>query len=557
MSLFGIVLLAIALQQVPQNQTGIIEGTVNLAGNNKPIAGVHIHVTRDGVSSARNVPFNADAITDDSGRFTLRAVPTGSVRIEASRSGYLAPSGASSVSTTVGVRANERTEVTGLTLIKSPIIRGLITDSEDRPVAGVGVEILRLSIDERGRKTWSRASPPLRSDAQGHFELTSIRPGEYYVRAALGMPNAAGRVVYFPGTLDFNAAAKITAREGETIFADIRFPHVQTTTFKVSGRILHSLSRPANSPSIGISLVERDPFTPLERTLPASIARTTMDETTGRFEVRGIRPGTYDLFVTAPASGKNYLSKVTVDVRDRDVEDVDVVVRPGVDVKARLIADDNSQDFRFALLPGDRSLPMVVRRPAKANIQLSVTRKDGYPYRAQFVVDEQGTLLTFPDLPEGDYEVSAEIKSILNNTDFYISDVRVAGRSVYADGIRVGLDPVDSLEILIGTRGGTLTGVVLGKGKSSVRIIVVPDQLRRNNPALYRMESLFTKDDSGQFRIRGIPPGTYKIFAVAVDDDPVPYRSSEFAAQYENRAVSVQMDQGITTSIRVPILRRD
>jgi len=121
----------------------------------------------------------------------------------------------------------------------------------------------------------------------------------------------------------------------------------------------------------------------------------------------------------------------------------------------------------------------------------------------------------------------------------------------------VGLDPVDSLEILIGTRGGTLTGVVLGKGKSSVRIIVVPDQLRRNNPALYRMESLFTKDDSGQFRIRGIPPGTYKIFAVAVDDDPVPYRSSEFAAQYENRAVSVQMDQGITTSIRVPILRRD
>ena len=169
MSLSGILLLALAVQQVPPNQTGVIEGTVNQAGSNTPIAGVHIHVASDELSPAPRSsfqPFNADATTDDSGRFIVRAVPAGSVRIEASRQGYFGASGAFSVSTTVKVRANERAEITALTLIKSPTIRGLITDSEDRPLAGVGVEILRLTIDERGRKIWSRVSAPAQSDAQ-------------------------------------------------------------------------------------------------------------------------------------------------------------------------------------------------------------------------------------------------------------------------------------------------------------------------------------------------------------------------------------------------------
>src|SRR6185503_879811 len=118
MSLSGILLLVVALQQVPQSQTGVIEGTINQAGSNIPIAGVQIHVASSGLPSASNTPFNADATTDDSGRFTVRAVPAGSVRIEASRSGYYGPSGAYSLSTMVGVRANERTEL-ALTLTKS------------------------------------------------------------------------------------------------------------------------------------------------------------------------------------------------------------------------------------------------------------------------------------------------------------------------------------------------------------------------------------------------------------------------------------------------------
>ena len=46
--------------------------------------------------------------------------------------------------------------------------------------------------------------------------------------------------------------------------------------------------------------------------------------------------------------------------------------------------------------------------------------------------------------------------------------------------------------------------------------------------------------------MNGIAPGNYKIFAVPYLNETVPYRSPEFIARHESRAVSVTVQKGTT-----------
>ena len=172
------------------------------------------------------------------------------------------------------------------------------------------------------------------------------------------------------------------------------------------------------------------------------------------------------------------------------------------------------------------------------------------PYPNRAVVDESGNEISFRNVPEGTYEVSVSIQpgSGPLNPDFFVEDVRVAGRSVYDNGLRVGLDPVDSVEIVIGRKGGSIEVTIPQKEKTAAIAILIPDSFRRNNPALYRREVL--PASSERVLLRGIAPGNYRIFAVPDTGESLPYRSPEFAARYESRAVTVTVQKGATSSDR-------
>jgi hypothetical protein len=171
------------------------------------------------------------------------------------------------------------------------------------------------------------------------------------------------------------------------------------------------------------------------------------------------------------------------------------------------------------------------------------------------VINADGRSFSVQDVPEGDYELKATIEPYDQpaGNDPYIADVRVEGRSVFDTGFRVGVDPVDSLEVIVGTHGGSIQGRITGSlSPLPAALILVPEFFHRSNASLYRVIDL---PGNAEFKMNGIAPGTYKLFAVPYLNETVPYRSPEFIARYESRAVSVTVQKGTTLEgIKAPFL---
>jgi hypothetical protein len=551
MKFFAISSLLLAFLQVRQTPSGIIEGVVTRTDGRTPLSGVLVEIEEGFPSSRLGMPFSAETTTDGGGRFIIRNVPAGEFTLTASLDGYLgrvAGKAGELSHATVFLNAGQRVRV-ALELTAISTIRGRVSDGEDRPAASVNVEILQQQSDDLGNRSWSQVSDSYTND-NGEYQIRLVPPGTYYVRTK-NYADLEAKAAYFPGTADPDAALPITVPEGVQVLADIRIPQTDdTATFKVSGRLVHSFTGfDPGDPSLppGLSLIRRD-----RTSLENDVISGRADAATGRFEIPRVPPGAYDLLATINVGGDYYEAQVPVDVRDRDIEDVTVNVSRGMDVRAHLVVDGDPQDFVFV-----RTYGIPAPGNEAAGIRVTLRGKD-LRVGPHWSVDEEGTEITFLHVPDGTYAVSVGIEPLRArlNPDFYVDDVRVAGRSVYDSGLRVGLDPVDSVEIVIGTRGGSIEGTIPQKGKTAAIVILIPDTFRRNNPALYKREIVRSSDE--KFRLEGIAPGNYRIFAVPDTGESLPFRSPGFAARYESRALPVTIQKGATVgATQVPLLSLD
>jgi hypothetical protein len=250
--------------------------------------------------------------------------------------------------------------------------------------------------------------------------------------------------------------------------------------------------------------------------------------------LHGIPPGTYDLFASANIQNKQFLSKASVDIRGEDVGDIEITLQPGSDVKGRLVIDGDSKDLRFA-------------RPGAGMVRIVLNRRDGlFGDILKPHIDETGTLFSFDDVPPGEYDIAIRFVSDVAppSPDLYVADIRASGRSVFDNGLQVGVDPTDALEIIVGTNGGTLSGTVLNATSAQrATVVLVPQFVIRGNPALF---GAIAAGADGRFQFRGLTPGTYRVFAVPAGA-PIS-RRTEFLSQYESVATTVVVQTGASIS---------
>src|SRR5207244_5951372 len=87
-------------------------------------------------------------------------------------------------------------------------------------------------------------------------------------------------------------------------------------------------------PTLLLHSFDPDPLsTQATRSVPQAV-----DRSNGHFEIRGVRPGRYELVVSIPGGGSAYRGRTRLDAGYQDVKDVTIVVRPGVDVPLQVIA---------------------------------------------------------------------------------------------------------------------------------------------------------------------------------------------------------------------------
>ena len=138
----------------------------------------------------------------------------------------------------------------------------------------------------------------------------------------------------------------------------------------------------------------------------------------------------------------------------------------------------------------------------------------------------------------------------------YVLEVSNLRQDLYLKAARYGADDIlekpltletreaaNPLQILLGSDGGRVqVSASNGKGEPhpGAQFVLVPDVTRRSRREQYR---LATSGEAGQAILRGIPPGSYKLFAWE-HLEPNAYLNSDYLQAYEAFGVPVNIASG-------------
>jgi Zn-dependent protease with chaperone function len=501
------------------------------AGTNTAVTNL-IRNVGPGVTDPRSV------LTDRSGHFAFTNLRKGRYTVWALRQGYFGPSynggRAAASARTIAFDPAQPASV-DIVVTPSVVISGRVLDPKGRTVSGANVTAYRATYNE-GRLIWTPAVSRA-TDDRGEYRLMWLAPGEYYVGvipppASAAIPGARDSWMrtFFPGALEPAQARKLSVNSGELRGIDITFLTAPTPFFKISGVAVNPRPR-ANATSgdrafDAFVLMPRD-SSPVDtdfmifQNLIAPDARQN-----GEFEIRNVRPGTYDLFPVSVVSG--FLAGRTfVDVRNSDAVGVRVAVNPAVNVEGTVVVQGSQaiplQSLKIELRA--RSLPPT-RTPNPAT---------GVP------VDASGK---FSAAGVAGEEARVEVIGLPDTA--YVSDIRQGDQSVFDSGLRLTASP-EPLRVIVDAVGGTVEGIVRNaqrQPESQVTVVLVPTE-RRQNTSLYKTR---ITTESGRFEIRGVAPGTYTAFAWK----SVPltaWQNADFLASFMERGQVIK----VTAASRLPL----
>jgi hypothetical protein len=247
--------------------------------------------------------------------------------------------------------------------------------------------------------------------------------------------------------------------------------------------------------------------------------------------------------------------RTPIEVNDADLRDIAVEVRSDFEVFGRLSIEDPSQ-----VVPVDFSQAVVTLNAAsRGTIDAGLSglmpenQGDSAVPPLQAKVNPDGTFAfkgvrTWTYFPEADLTGAAEPLS-----RFYVKSVMRGSVPVLSDPVPFGLSGASSLNILLGADSGTLDGRVVDEnrhGMAHAVAVLVPDEPLRERRDLYRSAQT---DAVGRFRVVGIAPGSYKVFAWR-GVDPGAWYFAEFLKNGESRSVPAVIRPSGATTFDVPLI---
>src|SRR6266850_210840 len=416
-------------------------------------------------------------------------------------------------------------------------ITGRIFDPDGRPKEGVAVSLATRSWTPDGRRamrpafeTGVRAAT---TNDLGEYRLYWIPPGDYHLaargNAALGTIGFAPTYVttYYPGTDEAAQAAAIKVQPGAEL-GGISFTMSQIHTTNVMGRLVSPVADVADS----VTILN---MTRLSDSVAYETTPIVFNNETKTFAAARVPPGRYKILATLRIPNKFNLSgEVLLDVGDNPVQNVLVTVTPSRRITGKISFEDSLSTVRAAL---DKREILVALKAESAGPFLSTSG----------MVNPDGTFVV-PDVAVLNYTVA-----VMGLTeDFYISSARMGGTDILQRGFQLNGDPSGPMEISISGLGGRIEGLIRtaqGESASAARVVLVPELPLRHRIDSFRVTST---DQYGRFSLRGVAPGSYKLFAW----DEVPmgaYFDPDFLGLVEDKGRVVKVEKNDYIQIEVPL----
>jgi hypothetical protein len=510
---------------LPQDKC-TIGGTVIDAVSGLPLkgAGVRLAVSVGPNESAPASP-SMSASTDANGRFLLEGLSAGRYLVLATHDGY--------------VKADPRFGERGKWLLLAPgqhvndiivrlqpyaVIAGHITDEAGKPLRGVTVQAMRSSY-LRGRRELHDVGH-VATSAAGEYRIMGLAPGKYCIYAkppASLKPKPAsdkGYVpLYYAAANDRAHAITLVLRAGDQL-AGIDVNLVPVRNVHIRGQVVNART----------SLPSKEAEVTLLSDQGETIFSAGKSFSAGAFEFQDVPRGSYVVVAQQPSTpqeAKTMWGWTTVEVKDTDLDHVEVSVGPGVDVSGRIqVEGKTAEDLHNGITSmvgkldpqGGQSLASLT-----PDIDVASIKSDG--------------TFVFREVPQGSYSVSF----FLVPAGFYLGSSGAG--DVLETGITVtrGHSP-PALELVLNSGAGRIDGTVASEELPAPAAVValIPDGKQRAQPNNYRQA---LSDQSGRFAVRNIAPGDYTLFAWEQIERGA-YFDPEFLAQYEERGKAVHVEEG-------------
>jgi hypothetical protein len=356
----------------------------------------------------------------------------------------------------------------------------------------------------------------------GEYRAYWITPGRYYLSAWGGSDGPLpwrfdGRngmlenypETFFPGVTDISQARVVDLEEGADLRAVDFTLYRQQQSYRVRGRVVDGATGRAPGDAMIFFGGGSNP--------------RSYNQATGTFELPNMTPGRHGIMARLGGLDASMASTApwvftTVIVADYSVDNLVLRIPPPIEGQIRV---DGQSPLTTPL--GQVRVQLV---PVFKHADLPL------PLTPSAVADADGKFRISVPL-DGEYRVKV---SRLPASGFYVKEARLSDVDVLQSGAR--FSATGRLDILLSPNAGEVSGRVLRDNMEparSAQVVLVPGE-PRNRVELFRRITVL----NGQFRIQGVAPGDYKIFAWQGIEENA-YFDTELLKRFENRGVSVRI----------------
>jgi len=551
-------LLILALQ-APERAS--VEGIVTKAGMDEPVARARIVVTKiqGQISDVQT------AVTDDSGRFTIRNLGAGSHRVFATHDGFVRTEygqRGTRPGTPIDLGAGETRRNINMSLTPMGVVSGRVIDLDGKPMRGAFVRVSRGTYNQ-GELSLSSVQR-LQTDDLGEFRFFNLEPGPYYVQAlpayaptiegdtyvipstsapdslggepserlslaealARGVVSAAAfsdetyLTIYYPGVTDPAAARPIDLKPG-AVLSGLEFRPVKTRTVHVRGRVISSVTgQPDPSFTVGLSL----PYYGTDQRGGSS------QNADGTFDFR-VPPGKYVLSgqkVRQSTQEKDMFARMSIEVANKDIDGITLSLIPSFSLSGRVTIEGRQAG---------------IADPIYARALFTLTGLGATPS------NETG-LFNYPTVRPG------EIRFLILRPPpgMYYKAARFGTRDVLDSGFDLNSQPSDTLEVVLAPNAAAITVTVVDENLKPVQgatAAIISDPARRRRQDLNKSA---VSNTAGQVTFDGLAPGEYKLFAWE-DIAPGAWQDPETIRTNDSRGQSLRLVEGSKENITLRVIR--
>ena len=520
-----------------QDRMASIHGTVTNAATGRGLRKAYLRLSSIGRGSVHPV------VTSDQGTFAIENIAPGNYRLDVECTGFLNTwyDGGTEPDEAVELHLSAGQSLTGIEIKMTPqaVLSGRVLDQDGDPWPRADISVFR-SVWRKGRRHIEAVDIPGSPlvDDRGEFRIAELAPGRYYVLAEPdGMweqqhhpdvddkPAIRQQPTWYQSSPEVESSSPVTLTAGQQFSGlDIRLRVGTGSKLRLRGKLLgiENIPTPAGDPrAVAPRVLARRASTLVdEDSYPGTIRPD------GSFEIDFLPSGTYDVWVKQGYPSSSILGQTTVQVDDRDVENVSIELHPPqtLSVRVRIEGDEGT-------------------KPPPISIYLEPV---DFPGIEPFPIPQVDGSLEFKDLGLGLYRVNTPGLVFLH---MYLKSVRY-GDAESTDGTFTLATYGVPLELVFSTRGAQLSGTVTGRATTPQVVLIpeTPDAARREHET-----RAATFDQNGVFSIGSIPPGSYKLFAFESVPEGI-WLDPDFLKEVESTGVAFELAEGDAKTIQTPLL---